>query len=337
MASFEELNIKRADQLELIDQFREYYLNDKDETLELKSETLVSHHDPTIRFTNSTTSVMKPYLERDGQTEQTIFLAQPAMGQQGLYYWQKDGTFGPYASYFASLGALYPSNSGGRMTGIDMQRIVEIWGLPPSSLRLSVHESDQDLVPILEESDIPISVESDNLSSFRHTYGIEGVGGRNANLLTKNFDGVFRTLGNLTLIHAGEDVLGYEVSFDSTTATSLVKNLPHPVQAHTSQHEKVSDREIAYVDMLSVSAALLAEGMMPVSKGRAGVLRKFMLEYARLSVDELKISSQETSERLVDAVRQEVLLRAHMSESSTRVLSPASEVDIDRWVKSRYQ
>ena len=337
MAGFEEVGINRDAQHGVIDEFRRFYSHDSAGTIEVPSETLVSHHDPTIRFTNSTTSVMKPYLTREHQLGGVAYMAQPAMGQQGLYYWQRDGVFGPYASYFASLGALYGQESHGFQALLDMQAIAERWGIAPSRLTFSVHESDSDLVPVIDSSGIAYTVDTGDLDAYRHTYGLEGVAGRNANLLAPTRTGTLRTLGNLTLIHASNEVLGYEVSFDSTTATALAVGMSHPVQSHAQSELGGTDAHIAAVDTLSVSAALLAEGLAPVSKGRAGVLRKFMLEYVRLSREELGLGVDATSDALNDAIDEEGRFRSHLTparHTNDSIRVPATSVD--EWVRAAY-
>lgn len=337
MAGFEEIAINRDSQEGIIDDFRHFYSQSGGGVFEVPGETLVSHHDPTIRFTNSTTSVMKPYLTKERELNGTAYMAQPAMGQQGLYYWQRDGVFGPYASYFASLGALYPQESHGLQASIDMQDIAIKWGIEPSELVFSVHESDSDLVSIIDTSGLARKIDTGGVDDYRHTYGLEGVVGRNANLLAPTSTGVLRTLGNLTLIHTSGEVLGYEVSFDSTTASSLVFGMAHPVQSHIGGRLHIADTHIAAADTLTISAALLAEGLTPVSKGRAGVLRKFMLEYVKLSREELELGVDATSDALNDAVDADARFRSHLTparqaNSSMRV----SSASVDAWVRAAY-
>ena len=63
---------------------------------------VVSHHDPSIRFTNSTTSVFKPFLQGTKEMGDGVFLIQPAIGLQGVEYWSKSHSFGPFSSFFYS-------------------------------------------------------------------------------------------------------------------------------------------------------------------------------------------------------------------------------------------
>ena len=338
MENFEVIQINRPEQEALIEDFRAYFRDEVKASRELFGVSLVSHHDSSIRFTNSTTSVMKPQILGTESFNQPLYLAQPAMGQQGLYYWQRDRVFGPYASYFTSLGALYPSKSEGFDAGPAMESLALRWGLGSSELRWVVYQSDEDLIPLIEETDIPIHVRDQEIGPYRHSYGLEDIGGRNANLLAKDRTGTFRTLGSLTLIHGAEDILGYEISFDSTTATSLTRDFAHPVLSHTTTRKNVSDDTLANVDMLSVSAALLVEGMKPISKGRSGVLRKFMLEYTRLMKTESEATVDDIQNGLSKAVEKEIEYRRHVISVGNTVISQnAAEQTISEWAKPLYE
>ncbi|MFZ3010092.1 MAG: hypothetical protein WA030_03690 [Candidatus Microsaccharimonas sp.] len=331
MASNEEINLRRDTQESVINDFRDYY-SAKSDTRELASESLVSHHDPSIRFTNSTTSVMKPLLLEPSALDQVTYLAQPAMGQQGLFYWQRDHVFGPYASYFASLGALYPTEQQ-EQSLVDMIAIAKQWCIEDDQLALAVHESDEDLAEFADNASIPIRIGSDE-DDFRHSYGLETIIGRNLNLEMRDRSHTLRTLGNLTLIQTIEgQPLSYEVSFDSTTATSFAHKLAHPVFAHYQLSDETGNGEsLATSDTLSVTAALLVEGLTPVSKGRSGTLRKFMLEYIRLAKNLYGATNTEITNTLKQASHEEIVFRERVSPARRSDASYAvAKETIDQW------
>lgn len=309
------MNLRREAQGEVVQTFRDYY--NRRHHIELGRVSLVSHHDPSILFTNSTTSVMKPLFVDVDLPAEPAYLAQPAMGQQGLHYWKKDHTFGPYASYFASLGALYPVNRAEDSVE-DIIAIPQALGASIDRLSFAVHESDEDLAKLIEAAGIPFEVHSDE-GDFRHTYGLDNITGRNINIEMENKQGVRRTLGNLTLIQAAEKgPVAYEVSFDSTTATALVQGLGHPVEAHYLPYGPAdSDESIVAVDTLSVSAALLSEGLRPVSRGRSGVLRKFLLEFLSLSKKQHGLGDAALRDILYAAIDEEVVFRDQMSPAQS--------------------
>lgn len=329
MEYHEEIALKRDKQDSVINTFLTFYRERAD--TELYSEALVSHHDPTIRFTNSTTSVMKPLITRS-EVESVHYLAQPAMGQQGLYYWLRDGVFGPYASYFASMGALYPPQDAPAALN-DIETIAHMWGIPQHELVLTGHTSDEDLLAIAETSNLPLQTSEDE-NHFRHTYGIETITGRNINIEMRDIRGIQRTLGNLTRIeNLSGAAIGFEVSFDSTTATSLSAKLEHPVLAHYPTSMSSEDASLALTDTLSVSAALLVEGLTPASKGRSGVLRKFMKEYMRLAVTLESLNQVDIEERLETAASEELRFRANLSpEREPFASQKAAQTTITQWV-----
>lgn len=304
MANIEARDIRP--ETELIQGFRDYYA--ASDRVELPYVPLVSRHDPTIRFTNSTTSVMKPLLRSPHPNSSTTYLAQPAMGTQGLAYWQRSHTFGPYASYFVSLGALYgPEASADVLRDVD--GLFDGWNYAAKGAHLEVFAEDEDLCLVASASQYPMAI-SETSQPFRHSYGEDGLFGRNINIVAPDGTGAERVLGNITLISYGNRPTAYELSFDSPTAASVVGGLRHAVESHGNSGLASEDAIAAY-DFATTSAPLLLEGLEPKSRGRGGVLRQFLTELAdiRLAQDESPATLQD---ELMTACESEVAMRAHM-------------------------
>lgn len=293
----------------IISEFRKHF-QAKHCSVELPYVSLVSNHDPTIRFTNSTTSPMKPYLLSPITDNSTLFMTQPAMGTQGLRHWNDNGCFGIYSSYFVSLGVL---NSPEKITECleDAEEIVvSRWGIPRNKLTLEIFDGDGDLLRAAL-STWGEAVCSNNLEEFRHKYGVEELSGKNINLVTSDDLGNRIILGNITMIYYGNQPTACEVSFDSTTVTAVKNGLSHPVEGHLiyGQERPYDVDSLALIDFSSVIAALALEGLEPKSKGRGGVMRRFVKSFHKIRTD-LGLNDTSGELYLLDTCRAEIEMRS---------------------------
>lgn len=251
-------------------------------SIELPAVSLVSNHDETIRFTNSTTSVMKSLLLGHSELEaDRTFLVQPAMGSQGIIAWTKRQHLGRYASYFHSMGAIYPTEMGLEAC-TEMTQIASKWEFDEEDLYFKVSQRDNDLVSLVDNLGIRYEIDdSADTSVFSHTYGSKHLSGRNANLY---LSGNANTLGSLTLIERDDIAAAFEVSFDSTPVVARLNGLEHPIDAYPIHDMGVDDIELnrVAVDCAMISGVLALEGLVPSSKGKNGTLRKFFRTYVEL-------------------------------------------------------
>lgn len=290
----------------IIASFREYYGEDRT-AKELAFVSLISYHDPTIRFTNSTTSVMKPLLEKPFDDEGIVYLAQPAIGTQGLNYWKSSRLFGPYASYFVSLGALYPVGTEGRAIR-DALALPATWGDGTKNIDIEVHEDDNDLAGLAYDAHDRV-VKKSEIDAFRHAYGIEGLVGRNMNLAASDAAGFRHILGNITKITLNTTPIAWEVSFDSPTVAAVMRDLRHAVEAHTTTSlDHLTNAKIAATDFEAVIAPLFLEGLEPKSRGRGGILRQFLTEYVALCQDRAP-SDRSIATKILEVCKVELAMR----------------------------
>lgn len=320
----------------LVERYREFY--EEQPTTELTRVPLVAHHDPTIYFTNSTTSVMKQYLRGEDHLRHSVYLTQPAMGSQGIQAWQRERRLGPYSSSFLSLGSLYRGDLGGEASQ-DMTNITsEAWGLESDRLHFVVDERDTDILATLDAYGLKTTVHATSDGLFRHSYGIEGVGGRNANLTYKNKDGTENLLGNLTLIESTRDTNPrfWEVSFDSTPVLATLHKLSHAILTLTASdivhsHVPESTESLVAADAATVTALLLLEGMEPRSRGKSGLLRKFFKEYVTLVSDEIE-SPTEITDIITEVASSELTIRKCLSPEA----SESTNIEVATMIASEW-
>lgn len=278
--------VQTQDIVKLIDAFRAFCISDCS-LIEQERKPLVSHHDKTIRFTNSTTSVLKPFLDEVVPTP-GVFLIQPAIGQQGRIAWQKDRILGPYASYFYSLGTLQPPEFL-RISALEGYNFIRDYlQVDPKNIAVKIYAQDEELVKAFTSQPINTLISGDpaRINDYRHRYGMENVFGRNANYSIYDNSGVLKEVGNLTLIEREGVPIAVEVSYDTTTLLSAVINLEHPIlalsasttlsDANALSQGRITNEELVFSDSLNVSMALILDGLEPSSRGRGRNLRDFI-------------------------------------------------------------
>lgn len=321
----------------LIDDYRGFFGNKG--AFEVHRQPLIAHHDPTIHFTNSTTSVMKPYIEAALPLESCTYLTQPAMGAQGIGFWLSDRKLGPFSSYFTSLGSIYPEDDSDIALQDMLALALDIWDLDPKRLHVEVHSSDRDLGELLSNAKVEAYIFDDNMARFRHRYGLAETSGRNINLCFKKNDGTIRQLGSLTHIMCLPSKTNlWEVSFDSTPVLESQLNLEHPIlslpiSARIRDILGHSDESLVASDCAAVASALLLEGLEPTSRGKSGILRKFFKEYVLLMQAEGG-TQEDTTDVLLQAIDTEVASRTHLSDESTCSINHGkAELIAIKWVE----
>jgi hypothetical protein len=279
----EGVGIERVCWEKVINSFRGY-CHDFGSSHEVAAVPLIARHDESLRFTNSTTSVMKPYiLGLEKMPADRTYLVQPAMGSQGILAWRARSHLGPYASYFHSMGILYPVEMG-QEAAVDMVSLAsDIWGFDRNNTTFVVSERDKDIGGTLQKSGIDHRVDRSGVTApYDHCYGNEEIYGRNTNLHVSIDDTSFG-IGELTLISRDDKPEVWEVSFDSTNVIASLNRLAHPIDAFTHQYtlQNRSHRRVA-ADSAIISSVLSLEGINPSARGKSGILRKFFQTFVEL-------------------------------------------------------
>lgn len=303
--------------IHLMNQFRKFCRHDLGLTEE-RRKPLVSKHDPTIMFTNSTTSVLKPYLQ-SGVPAPGVFLIQPAMGQQGMEQWRREQVLGGYSSYWYSMGTLQPANAFNAAAVAGHDFLTRNLQVDPDKIVVRISSVDADIQRAFSNTNIRTEFDGYDLPNYRHRYGMDGVFGRNANYAIDTGDGVLRDVGNLTLIESNGVAVATELSFDSTTVVSVTHGLKHPIMALPAasvfplRETKPEDaHDMVTADAATLSTALMMEGLQPASKGRSGKLRTFCKIMSE-GVLSRTFNADEFYDTIRVAAKQELAMRAEAS------------------------
>lgn len=260
----------------LIDNFRQFSLqNGLCEGLRVP---LISLHDTTLRFTNSTTSVLKPLLLSDNVPETGIFLVQNAMGQQGFKFWLLQHTIEHFTSYFIAMGALFPKNKLEQAINYGYTFLQHVVKIPRNNIFIRVTNIDRDLNAALSTYK-NVLVNDYSYPHYRHSFGVDGLIGRNANFAVKYNEHLY-DIGNIIIIEYVGSCVGIEISFDSTLLLSAMINLRHPILAYpftdvwTNFNLSLKEvYDLIAVDALSTLIPIFLNGLVPKSRGRAGNLK----------------------------------------------------------------
>lgn len=297
---------------ELIDGFRHHFRSRGHR--ERGRMPLVSRHDSSIRFTNSTISVLKPDLAGDGPGED-LLLAQPALRLRNLTHWQHHGTVSNFGCYFIALGTLSPAGSAPRVLSSVADWLRDGVGVPPDRVVVRVAGADRDLHDAAVPTGLEIELDGQPHQRYRHGFGLDGVRGRNANLAVRTRAGL-QDVGNVIMIEREDgSPLAVESAFGVNTMLARVHDLPHVLLAASSAVPGAPD-DLMAIDAAGSAIALLSEGLRPHARGRAGNLR------ALLAVLTERIAHlgwrTETRDWLAAAVAAEYRVRAHISPAVDR-------------------
>lgn len=272
---------------------------------------VVSRHDPSIRFTNSTISSLKPLIALDPVPP--TFLCQPALRLRNLDHYLDVGDCSPFGCSFHAFGALWPAS------GLEAACALahEVLGalLPAERLVLRGAPVDADLLAAGRSTGWRVATAAGPLDPFRHVFGLDGTTGRNVNLALTGVGASGRTVdvGNVIVLEQDGRVRAVELAFGVNMLLLVGRDLDHPVLATPAAdvlgpgHDHAPD--LMALDALMASAVLCLDGLRPVSRGRNGRYRQLLtvlLERHGGSLDEV-------ARDLVETIRLESLVRTASS------------------------
>jgi hypothetical protein len=287
--------------------------------LEGTRTSLVSRHDPSIRFTNSTISVLKPRIQPS--VTDRHFLIQPAMRLRNLAHVRRTGRMSPFGCYFMAFGALVPSTDARDLVDICTGLLVKELGLTADSFQFNAYRHDHDLIGLTRNASVEVAL-MDEPRPFRHRFGIPGVSGRNINLCIRGPRG-WADVGNIITIEGDGMTLGVELAFGTNMVLLQSLGLEHCALASAgalARQHGVED--LIAVDALHSSIVLAMDGLEPVARGRGGNYRQFL----RLLAERGPTDRAQTRRAVADVARAESRVR--------RSASPAEQADLDLGLKA---
>ncbi|GHI09731.1 hypothetical protein AQI88_16550 [Streptomyces cellostaticus] len=286
---------------------------------EERRRAVVSDHDLSIRYTNSTISVLKPLLSE--RVRDRVFLVQPALRLRNLDHVRRTGTMSPWGCAFMSFGALAPPGEAGALTALARDLLVRGLGVGDDDVRLRLLPTDGDLVDHARGAGVAVIHCPDTPEVFRHRFGIEGITGRNANLALRGPDG-WADVANVIVIERHGRPIGAELAFGVNAVLVHTLGLGHPVRAGAAAAaEEFGVRDLVALDALSSATVLAMDGLRPVARGRGQNYRALL----RL-LDERAGAAPEAMQRAAGAVaRAEEELRRHASPPADGVADLSAE------------
>lgn len=239
---------------------------------EVRRTTVVSRHDPSIRFTNSTISVFKDRIEPGVRRRE--FLVQPALRLRNLSHVVRTGTMSPFGCYFMAFGAIAPPSAGEELAAMALTMLGEI-GVEPDRVRLHAYEGDHDLLDLAERSGATV-VPYEEPAPFRHRFGLDAVVGRNVNVAVRNDDG-WADVGNIITLERDGRLLGWELAVGTNMVVRQAFGSPHPALCGPGvRAADVGVLDLIGVDALHSALVLAIEGLRPVARGRGGNYRSLL-------------------------------------------------------------
>ena len=281
---------------------------------EENSISLISHHDKSIRFTNSTTSVFKSFMSTYGTLDKSngAFLIQPAMGLQGYNYWIKNNKFGNFSSFFYSFGTMSAFKDSKECVQLAYKVVSKIFPLQKDIL-LYCYYKDTDIINLVSSNFENVQIIKNTNMKFRHTYGLDNVVGRDALLAYEN-NGEKIIYGNISIIEIDGIPSFIEFSFDSTLIISaLLKEhavfcLPSVYSIGALDTKNTLDYKLALCDFLDLLCNLVIEGLDFGSRGRSRNLRKILEEIIELCKI-FDITKDSLMKMIYDTCKRELTIR----------------------------
>lgn len=304
------------DVIELINIFRTYYkMYDYGE---IDSESLLAKHDPTIRFTNSTSSAMKPYYTNGNKMNNKLLLIQPAMGCQGIDYWMKEKKVGCYSSYFLSFGIMGSYADYKSIIKLSLDFFTDILRINKDDFIVQYTDKHIEFANEIEKTNICRMRNQFDDEYYLHYFGIDGLLGKTMCYTIKNGD-YMRYVGSVIILEQDGKPVAVEHSFDSTLLLAAIKKEGHPVLELPGiikwnlYYEKLIPYKmrIAFFDLLYVSVVLVIEGLKPGARGRRRNLRNIIKEVSRI-VCKYKIILPNLRRIVQDIVEEELSVRKNL-------------------------
>lgn len=292
----------------LLEYFRKFFTSKG--FIEKKCESLISKHDPSLRFTNSTTSVLKTYLLGTEPITDMV-LIQPAMGLQGINEWIKNNYLGEYSSYFYSMGTLSSYDKLQMSFSMMMEFLDQNVDNFCDKLYISAYVKDIEFINTIRTTKYFSNLYIDEKpTNYIHFYGNDMLSGRNINIFLRSNERI-QEIGTLSIIERKHIPIAVEISFDLPLLLCGIKQLAHPILALPAGgllgiNEKYLDEELVLCDSLNLSIALLLDGLKIQSRGRGGNLKKIINVY-RKSANKL------SSNKLINVSAIQLVLDAELS------------------------
>ncbi|GAA0772405.1 hypothetical protein GCM10008908_18600 [Clostridium subterminale] len=304
----------------LINKFREHFI--KAGLREEYSKSIISHHDKSIRFTNSTTSVLKKYLSGSKIPGDGVFLFQPAMGLQGVDFWEENKQMEYFTSYFISMGTMGCVENLEKYAEEGVLFLADTLNIELDRIVIRADSEDEDIVNAVTRTNVTVELDACKKSDYRHVFGMENVRGRNANFAINN-NGVLRDVGNLIIIERENKPIAIELSFDTTLLLFPMHHMYHPILALPSSKILYNDivfnftgvEYLVLSDFMTLSIVLILEGLKVKARGRGRNLRKIITLLSEI-ISELNISEEKIENAAYQIAEEELEIRKVLKSES---------------------
>lgn len=259
ISSFKELN-------SIIGKFSDFF--EKKGVKKEKQIKITSRIDPSVKFIGSHISVFKQYLIEKRIPQLGIFMVQNCLRTQNLEKIYDDEYVPHWASYFPSLGVLYPINLKEKLFD-DIFEFFKIIGVS-QDFKINISSADKDLIELCKPKYAQnLMIDSQKLSYYRHTIGISGIIGRNFNIALRNAStGSYSDVGNFIVLEMDGQPIGFEIALGASNITKQLLGLDHVLECFPifglDTHPLGLHRKLE--DCILVSIVLYHEGLRPHSK-----------------------------------------------------------------------
>ncbi|MCK2037025.1 hypothetical protein KZC51_12875 [Microbacterium sp. SSW1-49] len=233
---------------------------------------VISRHDPSVRYTNSTISALKPYLSE--AVSERVFLIQPALRLRNFAHMKRTASMSPFGCAFMAFGLVAPVSDLEEVTAMAYELFDQLH-IAREDVEFRTFHSDTDLIASAVLTGVEPRVSREDPSPFVHAFGMEGVAGRNANLHVTS-GGASRAVANVIVIEREGVPIGLELACGITMYVTQLHDISHPVWAGPAAGVRPWGVDVMSADALHSSVVLAIEDLPARSRGRGGNYRDFL-------------------------------------------------------------
>lgn len=264
----------------VIDQFCQHF---KQSGYEVEpSVDITSGVDPTVRLIGAPISILKPHLEPSRKENVNAYIVQNCVRTHNLKNIFDIDEPQAYGSFFTGLGALTTDRSAEALFRVTSEFLHDRLEIEENECFISVSSQDEDMLSAANQNGrYQVIPDVEKPSYYDHTYGMEGVSGRNSSYWVANrTTGAYEDIGNVIKIENQDGLLGAEFAFGDTTLVKQLSGLDHVLDAYGVEMvandipQTIRNR---LGDCAITSIVLLAEGLRPgAQNNQARLLRTYM-------------------------------------------------------------
>ncbi|WP_163004275.1 hypothetical protein [Pseudomonas viridiflava] len=267
-----------------------------------KPEPLVSKCDKSTLFIGSTISTFKRYLIGRSETLADFYTIQNCLRTHNSIHIGAAESTPKWSSFFASVGAVCPSGRMEPLFNAALEFVKLSCSCSNAEFKINISKSDTDLIDILRNIGAGdyLDLDTHELAYYRHTFGMQGIWGRNCNFSVSYSGSDFMDIGNLIIIEEAQRKIAAEAAFGLETVSSRLKGYDSSIYALdiASGFTNFTKEALYIIDAIAACISILSFGIRPIADNKGRVLRRYLQ-----GISTLRSKAQISLPRILEAAK----------------------------------